>query len=226
MLDEAFQQFFLLTEEDKAEYEQIKTEMKEQTEFLWADFSVTTLKYHALSKEHVRIGLGFRKAFEIMNMFYEIDKTTSKSKITKSLADALQYLTSVETNGELAANMMLLLLTADGNYIHLQPDRKHWYVRHATRLKDFETPNLSLGTKIDFLNSCGLTFFGKWIKTGLRNRIAHADFQIDKEGNCFIIEEKDGNEIKKLFDVSKELRTFQMYSNAFNSMLMEHTAQM
>lgn len=225
-LDELFQKCTLRNEEDKAEYERINKEIRKQTEFLWADFLPSTPKYRVLLKEKNKIGLGFLKAVEMMKMFCETAITPSESKITKSLIDALEYLTSIETNGDLAVNMMLLLLAADGDYIHLQPDRDHWYVRHAVGFKDLENPNLPLGTKLDYLSLHGLGFFKKWIKKTLRNRIAHGDFDIDTEGNFFIIEEnQDGIKIRRLVDISREVRTFRMYNNAFLSMLMEKTSK-
>lgn len=226
-LDELFQKWVLRSKEDQAEYERINKEIRKQTQFVWADFLPSTPRYRIILKEKNRIGLAFLKTARMMTMFCEINMTASESKITKTLTDALEYLTSIETNGNLAVNLMLLLLTADGDYVHLQPDRKHLYMRHAIRLKDLETPSLSLGNKLDFLISHGLVFFEKWINTTLRNRIAHADFDIDMEGNFFTVtENRDGIVNKTPFDISKELRTFQMYSNAFNSMIMEHTLQM
>jgi hypothetical protein len=40
-----------------------------------------------------------------------------------------------------------------------------------------------MSIKLDFLSSNGLDFFSKWIDRGLRNKIAHLDFEIDQEGN-------------------------------------------
>jgi len=226
-LDELFQKCTLRNEEDKAEYERINKEIREQTKFLWADFFPSTPKYRVLLREKNKIGLGFLKAVEMMTMFCEIAITPSESKITRCLTDVLEYLTSIETNGDLAVNLMLLLLTADGDHIHLQPDREHLYIRHAMQLKDLETPSLSLGNKRDFLVSHGLAFFEKWINTTLRNKIAHADFHIDTEGSFFIIKEKeDGTKTRTPFDISKELSTFRMYNNAFLSMLMEKTSKL
>jgi len=226
-LDELFQKWVLRSKEDQAEYERINKEIRKQTQFVWADFLPSTPRYRIILKEKNRIALAFLKTARMMSMFCEINTTASESKITKTLTDALEYLTSIETNGNLAVNLMLLLLTADGDYIHLQPDRKHLYIRHAIRLKDLETPSLSLGNKLDFLISHGLVFFKEWINTTLRNRIAHADFDIDTEGDFFTVtENKDGIVNRTPFDISKKLRTFRMYSNAFNSMIMEHTTQM
>jgi hypothetical protein len=211
----------ILDEKSKTEYEQMKTEIKDQTEHLWRDFYPPTQKYLNYLEESDRIIRGFQKSTEIMAMLTKIVAKSSESAMVRCLANVIVYLTSVETDGNMSANTTLLLLAADGRYVHLQPDKRHWYVRHATRLKDFEASTLSIGTKIDFLASEGCRFFKEWINTDLRNRIAHSDFFIDDNGDFFIVKEKNGTPTRTLFNLTQEILRFRMYNYAFNVIFME-----
>lgn len=211
-----------LDEKSKTEYQQIKTEIREQTEPIWKEFHPTTPKYRDYIRERKKIVRQLDKSIKNLDMLSNILNSVPESKMIQCLITVLDYLTSVETLGDQSANLILLFLAVDGHHIHLQPDSKHWYVRHATQLEDFETPTLSLKTKIDFLDSHGFKFFSKWIKTGLRNKIAHSDFHIDKDGNFFIIKEKkDGTETEVPFDLEKENLRFKMYSVAFTILFGE-----
>lgn len=216
----------MLDEKSKDEYRQVKTEIRDQTDYLWKDFFPTTTKYRDFFQDGEKMSREMEKSKELSIMLLKVSETAPESKMVRCLTEVVAYLTYVETMGDISANIILLLLAADGHQIHLQPDSKHWYVRHATNLKDLESPTLSLGTRIDFLDSHGCEFFSKWIKTDLRNKIAHSDFYIDNDGNFFIVkEQKDGTETKVPFDISKEFSRFRMYGMAFITLFSEQIAK-
>ncbi len=83
---------------------------------------------------------------------------------------ASEFLFGVELAGNFYVNLALLLLVGKGHALHLKPDFKHGYVRHASSLEDIESPTLSLSVRLDFLESHGLTFFRKWVDTKLRTK--------------------------------------------------------
>lgn len=100
------------------------------------------------------------------------------------------YLTWIETTATYYINFTLLLMVGPGKFLHLEPDFKHRFVRHASSLSDLESPTISLSTKLDFLESNGIKFFSKWVNRKLRNKIAHCDFLVDDEGIFYILDPK------------------------------------
>ena len=111
----------------------------------------------------------------------EEDKESEKRQLT--FFKAIRYLLSVEAMGNVFVDYTILLLIGSVIDFHLEPDTNHRYARHAKTLEDIESPFISMSIKLDFLNSNGMPFFLKWIDRGLRNKIAHLDFEIDQEGN-------------------------------------------
>ena len=135
-------------------------------------------------------------------------KIPRKYNKTLTLIAVFNYLSAVETLGNIIVDLALLLLIAEGHDIHLGLDRQHSYVRHATTSEDLDSPTLSLVIKLDVLNSLGYPLFSKWINRELRNGIAHLDFEIDESGRFFIIN-KDGK--KREFDIMMEVATNIVY---------------
>jgi len=138
------------------------------------------------------------------------------------LMDTFTYLLQVEMFGNHFVNLTLLLMVGKGDFLHLNPDYKHRYVRHAKSLKDIESPTLTLSTKLDFLKANGINFFDKWINRRLRNKIAHGDFFIDEGGKFFIIDSKGE---KKEIDLDEIRNQFIDYHEVVPIVFLEYFKQ-
>ena len=162
-------------------------------------FKIKIIKASELSKLDTALA-------DILNQSTFDSKKISKkipSMITLQLANS--YLQSVESVGSIFVNYSILLLIGKGIDLHLEPDRKHHYTRHAKTLEDIESPFLPLSVKIDFLCSNGLDFFSTWIDSPLRNKLAHLDFEITQQGELLI-----GKNRKKV-DLPLKSKVFRSY---------------
>jgi hypothetical protein len=144
-------------------------------------------------------------------------KRTGDYKKHANLILAMMYLNDVEAVSDIFVNLTILLSVGKGFDLHLEADSVHHYTRHARTLDDVESPYLSLSTKLDFLKSCGLFFFSKWIDRDLRNRIAHLDFEIDKNGDFLIIKQSK----RKKVDLLQKQETVKEYLYAASLVLFE-----
>jgi hypothetical protein len=130
------------------------------------------------------------------------------------ILNAFSYVAFVEAVATPFIDMSILLLSAEGFHFHVEPDREHIFIRHAMSLEDLESPSISLGAKLNFLESCGITFFSKWIDKTLRNKIAHLDFEIEGNGD-FVTTTSKENVVKKVkIDLLKKLNSFVNYNTA------------
>jgi hypothetical protein len=90
-------------------------------------------------------------------------------------------------------------------------------MRHATSLADLESASVSLAAKLDFLKACGLPCFEKYIDRKLRNKIAHTDFVISKEGKFRMFD----NDKRKEVAVEQKLEMLQCFTSLIYARLME-----
>jgi len=204
----------------------IYEEARKQLQPLFSGFYPTSPQYRTYLQARKQIIERLRRQQAIMKALSE-SQPMMQSALDSNLFsvrffclyNAISHLFYVELFGNYYVNLALLLLVGKGHALHLAPDRKHRYIRHATSLKDIESPNLSLATKLDFLESNGLPFFKKWIETTLRNKIAHADFDIDENGNFFWISAK-GN--RKKVDIVQKVVSFANYHLAVGNAFAEY----
>lgn len=127
-----------------------------------------------------------------------------------ALMQTITYLSWIELLATPIMDIVILLLTAGGCDLHIPPDRRHFYYRHASSLEDLDSPALSLSMKLAFLEENKQIFFSQWIDRDLRNRIAHSDYEIDELGNLIV--EIRGKKTK--VDPTEKLNTFFQYSDA------------
>jgi len=206
--------------------DRVVKEVKEQLEPLFFDFYPTSGQYKALlqDSEHfarllIKRGVTtstLQSAFIILAAGAEMIQNTGKINVeeiskARRLLEALTYLSFVELSATPYIDLAILMLISKGCALHLAPDEKHPYVRHASRMKDLDSPALSLYAKLDFLDSNQLTFFSKWVDRPLRNKIAHLSFQIDATGD-FLIRNKKGDMEK--INLSAKLASFVEYYTA------------
>lgn len=193
-------------------------EVREQLKELFSEFYPTSPPYRAYIQATKRIKERMERMNSILVALIEstplIEKLPPRFRI---ITLANRYLFYVEIFGNFYVNLALLLLVRNEHALHLMPDHKHRYIRHATSLKDIESPTLSLAVKLDFLKSCGLPFFKKWIDTTLRNKIAHADFTIDDKGNLSY----DTKRGRRSTDLRQEMSCFNDYLDAISEVFRE-----
>jgi hypothetical protein len=151
----------------------------------------------------------------------EISSGTTEPKLKTALT-VLLYLTEIELLGTSYIDFVILLLTAQGIDLHLESDDKHRYTRHVTSPEDLESSSLSLHVKLDFLKSNGITFFEKCIDRELRNRIAHADFDIDEKGKFFCLTRKGK---RKEVDINEKSRCYALYSGSIGTVMVEYASR-
>lgn len=202
----------------------IYEEVRNQLEPLFSGFYPTSPQYRAYFEARKQIEKRLDRINSVMKSLVESSPllTTLAPTIPLRFAcilRAISYLFYIELFGNFYVNLALLLLVGKGQALHLEPDREHRYVRHATSLEDIESPTLSLSVKLDFLESNKLPFFRKWINTKLRNKIAHADFDIDDRGDFFLVDAKGH---RKKVDVMQEMKSFTEYHNAVAVAFMEY----
>lgn len=105
----------------------------------------------------------------------------------RSMMKLLAYLGLVESLGVTVIDMVLFLLIANGNEMHIS---RGGGIKHVSTLKELKT--LKMAYKLDFLKRHELSFFGKPINRNLRNDIAHLSFSIEEDGK---IRDSNGHEI-------------------------------
>jgi hypothetical protein len=198
---------------------EIEVEVRTQLEPLFLEFYRGSKMYKAyceyLAKLVERINRS-QDFFDIVKLAYEAQ---AEPKAITAL-HTLLYLTQIELVGTSYVDMMILLLTAKGIDLHLEPDYNHRYTRHVTSLEDLESPSLTLNVKLDFLKMNGLSFFEKCIDRSLRNDIAHANFKIDDNGKFFQLTKKGKREV----DMLQKLLCFYNYRSSIEKVLNEQMA--
>ncbi|MCJ7633780.1 hypothetical protein MUP77_15515 [Candidatus Bathyarchaeota archaeon] len=114
---------------------------------------------------------------------------------------AMQYLSLVEAFGSLYINFFIYLKIFTGHELHLGPDPRNMFIRHAKTMEDIESPYFPLSNKLAFLKMNKVTFASKLIndnRINLRNKIAHFQFDIDGEGNFYKLSDNPDNEREKV----------------------------
>jgi hypothetical protein len=111
-----------------------------------------------------------------------------------SMNKMLVYLGLVESLGNALANMVLMLLIANGQEIHTRSPP----IRHVKCLDELE--DLDMSNKMKHLDSEGLVVFKDILNQSIRNIVAHLKFTIDKQG---VIRDKGNSLIKIDDDISR-----------------------
>jgi hypothetical protein len=113
----------------------------------------------------------------------------------ESMSKMLAYLGLVESLGVALADMVLILLVANGREVHTRGPM----TKHVTKTRELE--KIDLAYKLDFLEGEGLDMFEKLINTDVRNHIAHLKFTIQNNGE---IRKRDGS----LIDIDANITRF------------------
>jgi len=111
---------------------------------------------------------------------------------THAVKDSIQwmfsYLGLVESLGTALADILIMLLVANGIDFHIDRSWKSPQIKHALTMKDLEDKNITLGMKLSFLRQNGISTLSSIIDTETRNQIAHMKFQV--KGNQVLIKGK------------------------------------
>lgn len=187
---------------------EIEVEVRSQLEPLFSAFYAGSKMYHVYY-EYLKHSIKdrMRRATDILHIVRTATEAQPLDLKTRTALDVFLYLTQIELVGNAYVDMVVMLLIAKGVDLHLEPDDDHRYTRHVTSPEDLDSPSLTLAMKLDFLKMNGLPFFEKCIDRTLRNRIAHADFEIDADGKFFQLTEKG----KKEVDVNQKFICFSDY---------------
>jgi hypothetical protein len=197
--------------------EEIEKEVRKQLNPLFFDFYGGSPTYKMYYRYEDQISQKIERAVDYLKTLVETQRKMDVNPKAKSLLDAIECLSDVELIGNVFVDMTILLLIAKGRDLHMEPDYKHRYTRHATSLEDLESPTLPLSIKLDFLESNGLPFFTKWIDRDLRNKIAHLNFEIDNDGKFFLLTRKGRKEV----NLSEKIQNFTSYLAAVRHVFHE-----
>ena len=111
---------------------------------------------------------------------------------THAVKDGIQwmfsYLGLIESLGTALADILIMLLVANGIDFHIERSRKSPRIKHVITMKDLEDEWVPLGVKLNFLSENGISTLSSIIDTKTRNKIAHMDFQV--KGNQVLIKGK------------------------------------
>ena len=113
------------------------------------------------------------------------------------------YLGLVEGVGVALVDLIVLLLIASGETLHVEQLYGIPRVIHARTLEDLRPPktNANLAVKISFLQRHGLEATSKIIDTKLRNDIAHLNFDVSADGTV-------STKNYKVLSIEQRLQTF------------------
>ncbi len=144
----------------------------------------------------------FKRAYLDFNEWHKQTKEVRTYAMTGLMAqtddvkDSLQwmfsYLGLVETLGTGLADILIMLLVANGIDFHLERSSKFPRIKHAITMKDLKDDWIPLASKLTFLRENGITTVPTTIDTKTRNRIAHMNFNIN--GKKIIMKGKPVNQ--------------------------------
>jgi phosphopantetheine adenylyltransferase len=107
--------------------------------------------------------------------------TVPESSVRFFFSIAFFYLGIVEMTGNFLADFVIAHLIATGHDFHIECTYRTPRIKHVVYLKELEEERVSLATKLNFIEDCGITIFRSIINTRLRNDIAHMNFDIKQD---------------------------------------------
>jgi len=195
---------------------EVEDEVRAQLEPLFLDFYTGSKMYEAYYGCLEQLAERLDKATDFIRIVKRAYEDLKEPR-AKTALEALTYLTQIELVGSGLIDVTILLLVAKGVDLHLEPDYEHRYTRHVTSPEDLDSPSLPLSVKLDYLKLNGLPLFAKFIDKDMRNRIAHADFEIDDDGRLFLLTKKG----KKEVDMAQKLGSIHDYVTAVAKVITE-----
>lgn len=111
--------------------------------------------------------------------------TVDESSVRYFFSIAFFHLGLIEITGNFLADFVILHLTANGHDFHIECAYRTPRMKHVVYLKELEEERVTLATKLNFIEDCGITVLKSIIDTKLRNDIAHMNFDI-KDDKVYI----------------------------------------
>jgi hypothetical protein len=189
---------------------EIETAVATQLDSLLSERSALAILVHVLPSPRVKKALSTLR--QTQDILIGLGRTLIGKE--KTLLDGVAYMFWVEVSTNLLADVIIVMLSAKGQPLHIEPDDRYRFIRHATSVEDLESPSVNLAMKLGFLKKCGLSCFDKYVDRELRNRIAHMDFEIDDKGNFFTYLKKNGEVRKKQVDIRQKLDRLTLFNSA------------
>jgi hypothetical protein len=161
--------------------EKIKSELEPFLDFVrkkpasWKMFGDAYVKYRKKT----------RKSQELLNTLVPEQWVFAPKKDLNEKETAyltFVYLGLVESFGNCIAEIVSMLIIANGNEFHIERKRGVPRIKHVTSIDDFEKETISLGVKLAFLEDNNVKKLPSIINSKLRNLIAHFNFEIRKDG--------------------------------------------
>ena len=205
--------------------QELYDEIKKQLSPIFLKFYKTSGTYKKFGESTPQLSNRIQRTNQIGRDLVELQKLMTTKDIPlkySGLMVAFSYLLRVEILATFFIDLTLLLLIDERVCLHLDPDDKHKFVRHASSLEDIESPSLSLYRKFDFLKTNKITFFEDYIDRELRNKIAHGDFIVDEDGKFYTISAK-GN--KNEIDLKEKLLQLDDFIEAILQVFVEELAK-
>lgn len=113
----------------------------------------------------------------------------AKTHVVKdSIQWMFSYLGLVESLGTALADILIMLLVANGIDFHIERSSKFPRIKHALTIKDLEDQWVPLTMKLNFLRENGISTLSSIVDTRTRNDIAH--MRIKVKGNQVLIKGK------------------------------------
>jgi hypothetical protein len=110
------------------------------------------------------------------------------SKVTENPKDKMQwilyYLGLLEGINNTTLNILIMLLKANQNQMHVTYARAVPRIKHALSLDELEEKFIPLTAKLNFLKQNGLKEITSLIDSELRNEVAHFKFDIIDDDIC------------------------------------------
>jgi len=198
------------------DYKKIKKELDPLlTEILFITGKVDP-KYQQFKRNMVDWQNQFIKAITIGGKVSSIQQFRLKTDNPQliSTIKLFEYLGLIESIGSTYVDLLLLLLISCGKDFHVERYHEAPRIIHATCLDDLKGSEVSLYSKLRFLERNGLKKTIKPIDRELRNDIAHLNFNVDKSGKISTIH-------KKHVDINKKLNDFNKWSTILTIILAE-----
>lgn len=182
---------------------QIEKKIKSQLQPFLDGIRTNPEAYKLFKKAYMHYRKKLDKSREIFSAIVPKRKIQKPSKIAveEMVYVMFVYLGLTESLGNCIVEMACALLIANGRDFHIERRYGIPRIKHADSIQDFEKEKVPLGLKLAFLEGNNITELASVIDTGIRNSVAHLDFDIREEG--IYIKGKPAvdliwNEIKKL----------------------------
>jgi len=145
---------------------------------------ITSNRYKMFKEAYTHFEKRYSHGWKILSFLLKPEPTGIKEIIREAYLPFV-YLGAVESIGNTAVDVLVMLLIANGRDFHIECRYTTPRIKHVTSIKDLEEERVPLTTKLNFLKENGVRKLTSIIDSKLRNAIAHLRFDV-KEGEVFV----------------------------------------